>query len=101
MGAPDIAVYDDGMCRAGPGTRAGADLRLWHHSGHPLRTERHYLLYFAVRHEVSGSGEGKAARDDLYLIAEYSTQDYKQGFRGITRRTEWFAIDYTGRFWIS
>ncbi len=27
-------------------------------------------------------------------------QDFKQGFPGVTRRTEWFAIDYTGRFWI-
>lgn len=28
-------------------------------------------------------------------------QDFKQGFPGVTKRTEWFAIDYTGRFWIS
>lgn len=28
------------------------------------------------------------------------SQDYKQGFPGITKRLEWFAIDYTGRFWI-
>jgi hypothetical protein len=27
-------------------------------------------------------------------------QDYKLGFPGISKRTEWFAIDYTGRFWI-
>jgi len=27
-------------------------------------------------------------------------QDFKQGFPGATKRTEWFAIDYTGRFWI-
>jgi hypothetical protein len=27
-------------------------------------------------------------------------QDYKLGFPGITKRLEWFAIDYTGRFWI-
>jgi hypothetical protein len=27
-------------------------------------------------------------------------QDFQQGFPGVTRRTEWFAIDYTGRFWI-
>ena len=29
------------------------------------------------------------------------TQDYKVGFPGIAKRTEWFAIDYTGRFWIA
>ena len=28
-------------------------------------------------------------------------QNFKAGFPGVTRRFEWFAIDYTGRFWIS
>lgn len=28
-------------------------------------------------------------------------QDFQQGFPGVTKRFEWFAIDYTGRFWIS
>jgi hypothetical protein len=28
-------------------------------------------------------------------------QDFKAGFPGVTKRTEWFAIDYTGRFWIA
>ena len=27
-------------------------------------------------------------------------QNFKQGFPGVTKRAEWFAIDYTGRFWI-
>lgn len=27
-------------------------------------------------------------------------QDFKLGFPGVTDRFEWFAIDYTGRFWI-
>ena len=27
-------------------------------------------------------------------------RDFKEGFPGVTRRDEWFAIDYTGRFWI-
>jgi hypothetical protein len=27
-------------------------------------------------------------------------RDFKDGFPGVTKRTEWFAIDYTGRFWI-
>jgi len=26
-------------------------------------------------------------------------QDFRQGFPGVTQRIEWFAIDYTGRFW--
>jgi hypothetical protein len=28
-------------------------------------------------------------------------QDFKRGFPGVTDRIEWFAIDYTGRFWIT
>jgi hypothetical protein len=27
-------------------------------------------------------------------------QDFRVGFPGVTKRNEWFAIDYTGRFWI-
>lgn len=27
-------------------------------------------------------------------------QDFQQGFPGVTKRFEWFAIDYNGRFWI-
>ena len=27
-------------------------------------------------------------------------QDFMKGFPGVTDRLEWFAIDYTGRFWI-
>ena len=27
-------------------------------------------------------------------------RDFRDGFPGVTKRTEWFAIDYTGRFWI-
>jgi len=28
-------------------------------------------------------------------------QPFDKGFPGVTRRFEWFAIDYTGRFWVS
>jgi hypothetical protein len=27
------------------------------------------------------------------------TQNFRLGFPGVTKRFEWFAIDYTGRFW--
>src|SRR5580693_2855997 len=27
-------------------------------------------------------------------------QDFRQGFPGVTTRFEWFAIDYSGRFWV-
>ncbi len=28
-------------------------------------------------------------------------QDFQQGFPGVSKRFEWFAIEYTGRFWIA
>ena len=28
-------------------------------------------------------------------------REFYQGFPGVTGRSEWFAIDYTGRFWVS
>lgn len=28
-------------------------------------------------------------------------QSFSEGFPGVTKRNEWFAIDYTGRFWIT
>ncbi len=34
-------------------------------------------------------------------VSEYSPPDFHQGFPGVTKRAEWFAIDYTGRFWIN
>jgi PA14 domain len=27
-------------------------------------------------------------------------RDFRSGFPGVTKRFEWFAIDYTGKFWI-
>lgn len=44
----------------------------------------------------------KPAGPPIYTSAlNLPPQDFKQGFPGVTKRTEWFAIDYTGRFWIS
>jgi hypothetical protein len=31
---------------------------------------------------------------------DISPQNFREGFPGVTERFEWFAIDYTGRFWI-
>ena len=37
----------------------------------------------------------------IYTRALYiPVREFTQGFPGITDRFEWFAIDYTGRFWI-
>ncbi len=47
-------------------------------------------------------------RDDLQRVGEIWTNElnipprhWRSGFPGLTERFEWFAIDYTGRFWIS
>ena len=38
----------------------------------------------------------------LYTTAlNIPPQDFMQGFPGIDNRFEWFAIDYTGNFWIA
>ena len=43
----------------------------------------------------------KPAGPPIYTSAlNVPSQDFKQGFPGVTKRTEWFAIDYSGRFWI-
>jgi hypothetical protein len=39
-------------------------------------------------------------RGTIYTSAlDIVPQDFRQGFPGVTKRMEWFAIDYTGRFW--
>ena len=44
----------------------------------------------------------KPAGPAIYTSAlNLPPQDFKQGFPGVTKRTEWFAIDYTGKFWIT
>jgi hypothetical protein len=38
---------------------------------------------------------------DIYVSSlNVPPQDFQEGFPGVTKRNEWFAIDYTGRFWI-
>ncbi len=44
----------------------------------------------------------KPAGPAIYTSAlNVPPQDFRQGFPGVTKRTEWFAIDYTGKFWIN
>jgi len=38
---------------------------------------------------------------NIYTTRLYvPTRDFMQGFPGVTNRFEWFAIDYTARFWV-
>lgn len=40
-------------------------------------------------------------RGKIYVSAlNIPLRDFTEGFPGVTKRQEWFAIDYTGRFWI-
>jgi hypothetical protein len=41
------------------------------------------------------------SRGSIYTTSlNIPAQSFLQGFPGVTKRYEWFAIDYTGRFWI-
>jgi hypothetical protein len=45
--------------------------------------------------------EKEKPRGTIYTSSlNIPTQDYSLGFPGISKRLEWFAIDYTGKFWI-
>jgi hypothetical protein len=45
--------------------------------------------------------EKKKPAGSIYTTSlNIPTTDFKAGFPGVTKRTEWFAIDYTGKFWI-
>ena len=44
----------------------------------------------------------KKPRGTIYTTSlDVPPQHFRVGFPGVTERFEWFAIDYTGRFWIS
>jgi hypothetical protein len=46
--------------------------------------------------------EKEKPRGTIYTSAlNIPPQDYSLGFPGVTKRFEWFAIDYTGKFWIA
>ncbi len=59
-------------------------------------------IYFIRRN----SGKFPKLKNRKPVGTIYTTQlnvpprDFKEGFPGITNRYEWFAIDYTGKFWI-
>ena len=44
---------------------------------------------------------GLQPRGSIYTVSlNVPPQDFSRGFPGVTDRFEWFAIDYSGRFWI-
>lgn len=62
-------------------------------------------LVYHIRHSTTQLPQFeklKAAGAAIYTSSlNLPPQDFKQGFPGVTKRTEWFAIDYAGRFWIT
>lgn len=64
----------------------------------------HGLVYH-IRHNSSKLPDfekTKPAGPAIYTSSlNLPPQDFQQGFPGVTKRFEWFAIDYTGRFWIA
>jgi hypothetical protein len=64
----------------------------------------HGLVYH-IHHntaQLPDFGKLKPAGAAIYTSSlNLPPQDFKQGFPGVTKRTEWFAIDYSGKFWIA
>ncbi|MFN0100494.1 MAG: PA14 domain-containing protein [Bryobacteraceae bacterium] len=83
-----------------------------------LRTQETPVATFGTTVAISSGLQG-----NLYLLSPYTEElpnlkrmrpvgaiyttslqiwprNFQQGFPGITDRFEWFAIDYTGRFWV-
>jgi hypothetical protein len=62
------------------------------------------LVYY-IKHnrtELPDFEKLKPAGPAIYTSSlNVPAQDFRQGFPGVTKRIEWFAIDYNGRFWIS
>jgi fibro-slime domain-containing protein len=58
---------------------------------------------YHIRHNTTELGDFQKMKPVGAIYASslnVPPQDFKQGFPGVTKRFEWFAIDYTGRFWI-
>ncbi len=59
-----------------------------------------YFISHAAKN-LAELGRKDKPRGTVYTTSlNVPSQDYKLGFPGIAKRLEWFAIDYTGRFWI-
>jgi hypothetical protein len=63
---------------------------------------RGFVYYIHHSAKLPDFDKLKPAGPPLYLSSlNLPPQDFRQGFPGVTKRNEWFAIDYTGRFWIT
>src|SRR6202046_4987446 len=52
------------------------------------------------RTQLPDFGKLKPAGPPIYTSSlNLPPQNFLQGFPGVTKRNEWFAIDYSGKFW--
>jgi hypothetical protein len=59
------------------------------------------VIYFIHAARKLADLEKEKPRGTIYTSSlNVPAQDYQLGFPGISKRLEWFAIDYRGRFWI-
>lgn len=59
------------------------------------------IIYYIRSEKALTALKKQKPRGTIYTSSlNIPTQDYKLGFPGITNRLEWFAIEYTGKFWI-
>ena len=83
------------------GNGPGTGCRLWHDCGDSVRITWRYLLSAAKHADARGPGCVWHPQGSIYTTSlDVPPQDFLIGFPGITRRFEWFAIDYSGKFWI-
>jgi hypothetical protein len=86
--AQQETVYTFGTTVLVPGGLVGAVYHMRHGTGASLPA---HLPHFA-----------KLKPAGMIYTSELNVppRDFAEGFPGVTGRYEWFAIDYTGRFWI-
>jgi hypothetical protein len=67
-----------------------------------LRGTIYYLHSYNASNKMSvDSLQHMKPRGTIYTRSlNVPPRDFREGFPGVTKRFEWFAIDYTGKFWI-
>lgn len=85
---------DDGVARFGTTVVASSG----------FRGEIYYIRHWTSRlpNRIITNREGrKKAAGTIYTSAlNVPPQAFTTGFPGVSKRTEWFAIDYSARFWV-
>ncbi len=83
---------------------------LWAQDIPPVTFGTTVVLPSGLRGEIYHIRRNTARLPDFHKLRSVGTiytaslnvppQDFRAGFPGVTKRFEWFAIDYTGRFWV-